>query len=137
MLDKLERFFNWQSDIDWTWGPLLRWRSARSKVMEAQFYWRSIYLIMWIVLVYVLLHVVMTLPSLLVGNFHPMLRAFSKSWNDVPSWFVPSLTLYVLSVLPYVWAWNRRADRLAKLLPEEPAAPIEGIWPPPPSVPFP
>ncbi len=43
--------------------------------------------------------------------------------------------LWIVIVYPWVWAWNRRADRLSReaaLLPSAPAA-VPGVWPPPPT----
>ena len=32
--DRLENFFNWQSDMDWTWGPFLMLRPPRDIPMR-------------------------------------------------------------------------------------------------------
>ncbi len=34
MEDRWEWFFNWQSDMDWTWGPFLPLRPARTQAIQ-------------------------------------------------------------------------------------------------------
>jgi len=49
---------------------------------------------------------------------------------------VPVSAFCWIAVLsPWVWAWNRRADRLGREAPLPQAAPIvlPGVWPPPPT----
>ena len=46
-----------------------------------------------------------------------------------------STLLWTVIVYPWVWAWNRRADRLSRATTQPQATPdtLPGVWPPPPT----
>ena len=61
-----ERFFNWQSDMDWAWGPLLRLRPARSEPIRP-----------WL---WVRLFVAMTLLGVLLLGLSVAADVFGMRW---------------------------------------------------------
>ena len=142
-----ERFFNWQSDMDWFWGPLVRLRPARSEQIRP-----------W---VWVRLFVAMTLLGVLFLGLLVAADVFVMRWarsRHVP--LPPTVTeaqatlaamasdrdtqvlllgmlvglppLFLALCLPYHWAWNRRATRVTKDKEEEEEVEVEpDVWPPP------
>lgn len=143
MKDAFERFFNWQSDADWTWGPLLSWRPAPSVRLDKRFCWKVLgFTALAVPILLFLLRTAPALPGLLAGTFHLSWAAvFAVIRDNVFLLFLPVMGLMILMSVPYLWAWNRRADRLSQLPPEQPdASPAdanEGVWPPPPTAPLP
>ena len=150
-----ERFFNWQSDMDWTWGPFLPLRPARDTPMPP---W------VWVRLFLALSGAGMLLIGLggLMCVFGPRL-AVQQHWAVPPGVAETLRTMAAMTAdngvrlaateivlclpllffgfcLPFHLAWNRRAARLAQGLP--PAAqdaasedaPEETLetWPPAP-----
>ncbi len=148
-----ERFFNWQSDMDWTWGPFLPLRPARDVPMQP-----------WIwVRLFVALSGVGALLVILGGAacvLGPKVAA-RQHWG-VPAGAAETLAtlsamtantgfrLAVIGIilslpllffgfcLPFHLAWNRRAARLSQG--SHPAAqeaaseePPPKIWPPAPT----
>ena len=147
-----ERFFNWQSDQDWTWGPFLALRPARDVPMPP-----------W---VWVRLFVALSGAGALLIGLGGLLCVFGPRLAARQHWAVPpemAETLATLSAMgadrtlqalgialalclpplffgfcwPFHAAWNRRADRLSRLPrpesphPESSKAPAD-VWPPAP-----
>ena len=147
-----ERFFNWQSDMDWAWGPLLRLRPARSEPIRP-----------W---VWVRLFVAMTLLGVLLLGLLVAADVFGMRWAKSKRVPLPPAVaeaqatvaamasdrdtqvlllgllvglppLFFALCLPYHWAWNQRAARVrivgvgkeAGKKGEEPAE--ADVWPPP------
>jgi len=149
-----ERFFNGQSDLDWTWGPFLALRPARDVPMQP-----------W---VWVRLFVALSLAGALLVVLVGMVCVLGPKVAAQQHWAVPpgaSETLATLSAmaadtglrlaaigivlslpllffgfcLPFHLAWNRRAARLARLPhPGAREAPPEetrpDVWPPAPKL---
>ncbi len=146
-----ERFFNWQSDQDWTWGPFLPLRPARDAVMPV-----------W---VWVRLFVALSGVGALLAGLLGAACAFGPRFAARQHWAVPpgiAETLATLSAMasdrasqalgtgvvlclpllffgfcwPFHAAWNRRAARLSRRpRPDAPKAPEElqgAVWPPAP-----
>lgn len=145
MADALERFFNWQMDMDWSWGPLLYLRPPRNVRLT---------LVFWLKLLgSTLLFAVVSgavLGSLLIYYDYAAARhhdtkilpvVVTENWiNSVPLGDVLEPCFLILAVallwlFPTHWAWNRRADRLNRGLsqPLPTLADVSGIWPPPPA----
>lgn len=159
MANMLEVFFNWQTDMDWAWGPFLPLRPPRDSPMTP-----------W---VWVRLFAVFTLLGGLLSGaagvgcvFGPRLAA-QQHWS-VPPPVLETLTtlaamgadpsfrrlllglalclppLFFFACLPFHVAWNRRAARLSSPALSAQAAEKEGpedtkgqaaIWPPAPRQP--
>lgn len=143
MIDRLERFLNWQSDMDWSWGLFLKWRpSHKARFNRRINVWT---LCLCSCLVPVIIFLIAFVPILLLDSIlrkSVALPVFDIAGKIIDIMLEPVLwhviffgSLLPLTLLPYIWAWNRRADRLSQLPPEETPPPVEGVWPPPPRVP--
>ena len=142
-----ERFFNWQSDLDWTWGPFLPLRPPRDVPMRP-----------W---VWVRLFAALSLAGSLFVALGGMICVFGPRVAARQHWAVPASLAELLATLtamaqdpasealllgmafslppvffgaclPFHVAWNRRAARLSLLPPEVPKA-LEDVWPPAPN----
>lgn len=144
-----ERFFNWQSDQDWTWGPFLPLRPARNVPMQP-----------W---VWVRLFLALSLAgsaAVVLGEigclWGPKLAA-QQHWSVPPAvtetlgtltamgadpgtrvllfGIVLSLPLlFFAACLPFHLAWNRRAARLPAARPADHSVSVAETWPPPPKI---
>lgn len=114
----LEDFFNKQTDMDWGWGPFVRYRPAQTECMSISSY-----------LFYFMIIVAGVILSVLLISMYWLLHT--------PAHVQPSLLLfvylclwttqtYLLSVAVavvvsigvsyiYITAWNRRALRLTRI----------------------
>jgi hypothetical protein len=141
-----ERFFNWQSDQDWTWGPFVSMRPIQSEPIRP---W------VWLRLFLIFTGLGMTLTGTLVSVYFIVSRAISKrqlpaspivsdtlatvqgmlldptTQIAVASLFLSLPLLFALFCLPYHWAWNRRANRLVGHGP--PKIDSHSVWPPAPT----
>jgi len=148
-----ERFFNWQSDMDWTWGPFLALRPARDVPMRP-WVWVRLFAALSLAgaLLIVLVGVVCVLGPkvaawqrwVVPAGAAETLATLSAMTSDTgfrlaAAGIVLSLPLLFFGFsLPFHLAWNRRALRLAQG--SHPAAqesvteetPPE-IWPPAPN----
>ncbi len=145
MLNALENFFNWQSDMDWAWGPLLFLRPPRTMRMTRAF-WLKLFG----------LTVVFSAPFSVALAFWMLWYDYDTARHHAPkaapvaateAWVIatsPTIMLcYMLGWIAYVtvlcallhWAWNRRADRLnhEATLPKAAPVALPGVWPPPPT----
>ena len=141
-----ERFFNWQSDMDWTWGPFLPLRPARSEPMRP---WVWVRLFAALSLAGALFVVLAGLACV----WGPKLAARQR-WRLPPGITEtlgtlaamgrdPSLAglligmvlclplLFFAFCLPFHLAWNTRAARLSAAGPAQDEAASES-WPPAP-----
>ena len=147
-----ERFFNWQSDMDWTWGPFLSLRPARETPMRP-WLWVRLFAVLSLAgaLLIALGGVVWVLGVRLAARQHwavpPPLRetlATLTTMGADPGFQVGLLglalclpLLFFAACYPFYAAWNRRAARLSQeppppeLLPEAQA----DVWPPAPNTP--
>ncbi len=141
-----ERFFNWQSDMDWTWGPFLPLRPARCEPIQP---W------VWVRLFVVLSGVGAPLVLLAggVGVGGPKLAA-RQHWRLPPGVTETLGTLAAMGsdpstlglligmvlclpplffafCLPFHLAWNRRAAWLSAAGPAQEEAAAD-TWPPAP-----
>lgn len=141
-----ERFFNWQSDQDWTWGPFVSMRPVQSEQIRP---W------VWLRLFLIFTGLGMTLIGTLVSIYFIVSRAISKhqlpaspvvsdtlatvqgmlldptTQIAVASLFLSLPLLFALFCLPYHWAWNRRAGRQVG---QKPSALHDlSVWPPAPN----
>lgn len=147
MTERLERFFNWQSDSDWFWGPLLYLRPARHVRMTFLFWLKMIGIIALFAV-----PIGAILGSLLVYYDYTTVAHHDLKIPPVivtENWINQGSPQVVLSNCAWLiafgisgcfcqhWAWNRRADRLnreAALMPPT-AVEVASVWPPPPAVP--
>ena len=142
-----ERFFNWQSDQDWTWGPFLPLRPARNKPMQP-----------W---VWVRLFTVLSLAGSFVIVIGGSVCVLGPKLAAKQHWAVPAVVtetlgtlavmgadtgtrvlliallfslplLFFAACLPFHLAWNRRATRLALTPPLEVSDVPADAWPPAP-----
>lgn len=143
-----ERFFNWQSDLDWTWGPLLPLRPPSNRLIQP-----------W---VWVRLFLVFTGLGLLLLALCVLLSVLLPRFASLQHWSLPlSVTetlatlramitdpgtrllligialslppLFFAFCLPYHWAWNQRAARLQNEDVLRKVSAQVGVWPPAPS----
>ena len=149
-----ERFFNWQSDQDWTWGPFLPLRPARDAAMPLWVWVRLFVALSGAgALLVVLGGAACVLGPKVAARQHwvvppgavETLRTLSAMTADVDFriaaiGIVLSLPLLFFGFcLPFHLAWNRRAARLAQgPLPaaQEAASKEEAAsktWPPAPT----
>ena len=146
-----ERFFNWQSDMDWTWGPFLSLRPARTQPMQP-WVWVRLFTALSLAgsLLVVLAGVICVLgPRIAAGQHwslspaaHETLGTLAAMGADPASrvlliGMIFSLPLLFFAFcLPFHLAWNRRATRLAAAAPAlEPEQGEPGrteSWPPAP-----
>jgi len=145
MLNAIENFFNWQSDMDWAWGPLLFLRPPRTMRMTLAF-WLKLFG----------LTVVVSAPFSVALGFWLIWYDYNTARHHTPkaapvaateAWAIATtpttMLCYVLGwvafvilwCLPTHWAWNRRADRLNREagLPQALLVALPGVWPPPPA----
>ena len=145
-----ERFFNWQSDMDWAWGPLLPLRPPRDAPIRP---WVWVRLFLAFTLLGVLLLGLLTLlcaflPPLAAARHQPLppfvLETITtlRSMGSDPATAALLLglllclpVLFFAFCLPYHWAWNRRAARLRKAgNTRQKQEATAGVWPPAPKV---
>ncbi len=142
-----ERFLNWQSDSDWTWGPLVFLRPPQDQPIRP-WVWVRLFVIfttLGLLLVSLLIFVCAMLPKLAASEHWPLpapvadilatLRAMGNDPQARTLFFGLPFALpflFFTFCLPYHWAWNRRASRLQKTLVST-AADAEGVWPPAPN----
>ncbi len=147
-----ERFFNWQSDMDWTWGPFLPLRPARDVPMRP-WVWVRLFAALSLAgaLLIVLGGVVCVLGPKVAALQHGVVPAgaaetlatLSAMMSDTgfrlaAAGIVLSLPLLFFGFcLPFHLAWNRRALRLARE-PRRADRTASGetppeIWPPAPN----
>ena len=141
-----ERFFNWQSDMDWAWGPLLALRPPRDTPLRPWLWARLFVVFTGLGLLLIALAALLcfllprfaaaerlTLPPLAAETV-ATLRAMALDPDTQALLAGIGLSLpplFFLACLPFHWAWNRRAARL-KSSPAVEAAPEDtGQWPPP------
>ena len=144
MANALENFFNWQSDQDWWWGPLLYLRPPKNVRMTLRFWLRMIGI-----------GLLVTVPagaiigSLLVYYDYTTAKHHETKIPPVivtENWVIGSspqavlsscallIAIGILGCICQHWAWNRRADRLSRepIMLQTAAADMSGVWPPPP-----
>ena len=141
-----ERFFNWQSDQDWTWGPFVSLRPVQSEPIRP-WVWLRLFLI-FTGLGMTLLGTLAIAGFILTKAISKKQLAFSPFVSDtlatVQGMLVDTTAQTVIAVLflslpllfaafclPYHWAWNRRASRLAEEKLTTPNA--LPVWPPAPT----
>ena len=144
MADALERFFNWQSDMDWAWGPLLYLRPPKNVRMTLRF-WLTLFgfALLFTVPVGAVLGTLLAYYDYTAAQHRekkitPVVVAenWLNSTTPEASLFACGLLLLAAFLMLFLahWAWNRRADRLNRegLVPLPAAMP--GVWPPPPKI---
>ena len=140
-----ERFFNWQSDQDWSWGPFVSLRPVQNEPLRP---W------LWLRLFLIFTGLGLTLTGTLAIVYFILSKANAK--QQPPVWpfvsdtlatvqgmlldpttqtvfvglFLSLPLLFALFCLPYHWAWNQRANRLAEQKP--PGIHAHSVWPPAP-----
>jgi len=142
-----ERFFNWQSDMDWAWGPLLPLRPPRAAEMRPWVWMRLFLAFTALGLIGLALVVLLCvlLPRLTAANHSALPPLVSETLSTLQAMVADPGTRVLLAglvlslpllfftfCLPYHWAWNRRAARLreqGETAPEVSAA-RAGVWPP-------
>lgn len=147
-----ERFFNWQSDMDWAWGPLLPLRPLRTTAMRP-WVWVRLFLAfsaLGLLLLALVVFLCMMLPRLAAANHRTLPPVASETLSTLQAMGADPNTralliglalslplLFFTFCLPYHWAWNRRAARLREAGQEigrAEAETVAGVWPPPPTV---
>ena len=149
MTDTLERFFNWQTDMDWAWGPFLGLRPPRDRPLQP-WVWTRLFVaftLLGLLLLALAALSVVLLPKLAAAQHWAvppgvvetratlLTMAAERGFQWTMAGLLLSLPgLFFLACLPFHAAWNRRAARLAALpAAETPTAHSEGdVWPPAP-----
>ncbi len=142
-----ERFFNAQSDQDWTWGPFVSLRPPRARPIEV-WVWTRLFLIFTALGLSLLglLTLAFTLLPRLVPRHQPLPPPLPETLATLHAMAADPGTrlvliglllalppLFFLFCLPYHWAWNRRAARLAAEGGRDEAEAEAGVWPPRPN----
>ena len=122
MANALENFFNWQSDQDWFWGPLLFLRPPKNVRMTLRFWLKMLGLTFMLGAV-----IGFTLSALLAyydyaaAKHHdpkipPVIATEIWLNRSSPQAVLSGCVLLLIFCVAYCvcqhWAWNRRADRL-------------------------
>ena len=140
-----ERFFNWQSDQDWSWGPFVSLRPVQSEPLRP-WVWLRLFLIFTglgltligtLAIVYFILSKAISKHQLHVSSFVSDTLATVQGMLLDPttqtafvSLFLSLPLLFALFCLPYHWAWNRRASRQIE---QKPLVLRDlSVWPPSP-----
>jgi hypothetical protein len=143
-----ERFFNWQSDMDWAWGPLLPLRPPRDTAIRP-WVWVRLFLaftIFGLLLLALGVFLCVMLPQLAAAQHRPLPPLVSETLSTLQAMGADPGTralflglllslplLFFTFCLPYHWAWNRRAARFQTGEDvTEPVTAREGVWPPAP-----
>ncbi len=141
-----ERFFNRQSDADWTWGPFVSLRPPQDAPIRP-WVWVRLFVIfttLGLLLVGLIALPCALLPQWAAANHRPLSPLVAEAITTLAAMVADRQTrilllglllalpaLFFLFCLPYHWAWNRRAARL-RAAPPAPDVPDEpGLWPPP------
>lgn len=140
-----ERFFNWQSDMDWTWGPFLSLRPPRNQAIRP-WVWVQLFFILSVfgaVFVGLFALLIWQLPIIAATGHRPLPQSILETVSTLRGMYGDPGTeavliglifilppLFFLFCLPYHKAWNRRSARLEKS--EMPAGTAPGVWPPAP-----
>ena len=146
-----EHFFNWQSDMDWAWGPLLPLRPARDTAMRP-WVWVRLFLAftaLGLSLLALVVFLCVMLPRFAASEHRSLPPPVSETLSTLQAMGADPGTrvlllglalslplLFFTFCLPYHWAWNRRAGRLGEAdehAPEAAEAAV-GVWPPPPAM---
>jgi hypothetical protein len=143
-----ERFFNWQSDLDWTWGPFLPLRPARDEPIRP-WVWGRLFLALSGVgsALIGLGGMICVLGPRLAARQHwatppgvsetlATLAAMGSDHNSQALGIGVVLSLPLLFFLfcwPFHAAWNRRAARLSRLPPSDAPEAPPNVWPPAPN----
>lgn len=141
-----ERFFNWQSDMDWTWGPFLPLRPARTKAIPP-WVWVRLFLVLsgaGALLVIVTGVVCIWGPKLAARQHWRLPPGVTETLGTLAAMDSdPSLLGLLIGIalclpplffgfcLPFHLAWNTRAARLSAAGPARGEAEAES-WPPAP-----
>ncbi len=143
-----ERFFNWQSDMDWAWGPLLPLRPPRDMAIRP-WVWARLFLAftaLGLLLLALLAFLGAMLLRLAAAQHSPLPPLVSETLSTLQAIGADPATrvlllalalslplLFFTFCLPYHWAWNQRAARLweQKAREPEPAEARADVWPPP------
>ena len=146
MADALERFFDWQSDMDWWWGPLLYLRPPKNVRLTLGF-WLKLFgiTILFSAPIGGALGALLAYYDSAVARHHdtkiPPVVAVEHWINGTAPTTVLSYGAFAIAIgfagcFCQHWAWNRRADRLNReaALPPPAAVAVPGVWPPPPVV---
>ncbi len=146
-----ERFFNWQSDMDWAWGPLLPLRPPRATAMQP-WVWVRLFLAftaLGLLGLALVVFLCVMLPRFAASEHHRLPPPVSETLSTLQAMgadpgtrallFGLSLSLPLLFFtfcLPYHWAWNRRAARLREQgeTGHDEEQQGAGVWPPPPAL---
>ncbi len=146
MADALERFFNWQTDSDWWWGPFVFLRPPQNVRVTVRLWLKMFGLtLLFTVPVGAALGILLVYYDYTTAQHHeakiPPVAATETWINTIPPVTVLTfcfslLAAVLLSLFPTQWAWNRRADRLNREAshPQQLiAVEVQGVWPPPPT----
>lgn len=143
-----ERFFNAQSDQDWTWGPFVSLRPPRDQPIQV-WVWVRLFLVFTALglSLLALLALAVVLAPRLVPHHQPLPPPLPETFATLHTMAADPGTrlllvgllmalppLFFLFCLPYHRAWNRRAAWLAgqtESTREETSGEAE-VWPPPP-----
>lgn len=140
-----ERFFNWQSDQDWTWGPFISLRPTPDKPIRPWVWVRLFWIFtgLGMITLGASAAACSLLPMLLAARHWRLAPAVLEDFALVSAMLADPLTrailvgllfslppLFFLFCWPYHWAWNRRAVRQISNKSADDTDHI--VWPPAP-----
>lgn len=99
MMDRIEKFANWMSDMDWGWWPLLSLRPARDKDIDSVVLFKMT----------MFFGTVSGMLVLLIGLWDPSSPTVGSLAGDFLFGWFGFLVVYKVSFAHF---WNRRAKRL-------------------------
>lgn len=146
MIDALENFFNWLSDMDWGWGPLLHLRPPKNVRMTFGFWLKLLgYCVLFAAPIGAILGSFLAYYDYAIAKHHePKIPPVivTENWinKSSPQMVLSDCALLIafciLICVCQHWAWNRRADRLNRegIMTTPAATELAGVWPPPPIV---
>lgn len=99
MINSLEKFMNWLTDMDWGWWPFLFLRPKKNKLMNNRVLYK------------------MSLYFGSIGGFIAGYINYLKSKDYlqvVVIFFLEIILFFIVYKLTFAYFWNRRAKRLMK-----------------------
>ena len=142
-----ERFFNWQSDMDWTWGPMLPLRPPPDTPIRP-WVWVRLFLVctaLGLLFLALCAALCVLLPRFASARHLSLPLPVAETLSTLQAMVTDPGTrlllvglllslppLFFAFCLPYHWAWNKRAAWLRQSGVPEIVVARADVWPPAP-----